>query len=199
MNRLIYSLRDSGALIIHAPSETMGFYEGAPARKRAQSAPISDPPCEFTRRPYDPKAEGPLPIDDSDSCDDLPPCPIPTKWPWTRQIAAIEIFDQDAITDSGAEVHNLLQQYGVELTLIMGVHTNMCILARPFGIRRLVGAGYKVALVRDMTDTMYNSRMRPFVSHFRGTDLVVEHIEKHWCPSITSDQIVGGEPFRFKE
>ena len=58
------------------------------------------------------------------------------------------------------------------------------------------GAG-GATLVRDMTDTMYNSRKRPFVSHFRGTDLVVEHIERYWCPTITSDQIVGGSPFRF--
>jgi alpha-L-fucosidase len=26
---------------------------------------------------------------------------------------------------------------------------------------------------------------------------VVEHIEKHWCPSITSDQLIGGKPFHF--
>lgn len=200
MDRVIRSLRDSGALIIHAPSETMAFYEGAPPRERAKTAPTSAPPCEFTRRPHDPAAEGPLPIDDTDAgCDDLPACPVNVKMPWTRQHAAIEILDADAITDSGVEVHNLLKQYGVEQVLIMGVHTNMCILARPFGIRRLVGAGHKVALVRDMTDTMYNSRKRPFVNHFRGTDLVVEHIERHWCPTITSDQIMGGEAFRFLE
>jgi type 1 glutamine amidotransferase len=36
------------------------------------------------------------------------------------------------------------------------------------------------------------------VSHSRGTELVVEHIEKYWCPSITSVDFLGGEPFRFK-
>ena len=30
----------------------------------------------------------------------------------------------------------LLLAFGAELVLMMGVHTNMCILARPFGIRR---------------------------------------------------------------
>ena len=30
-----------------------------------------------------------------------------------------------------------------------------------------------------MTDTMYNSRMWPYVSHFAGTDRIVEHIEKY--------------------
>jgi hypothetical protein len=54
-------------------------------------------------------------------------------------------------------------------------------------------------LVRDMTDTMYNSQMRPKVDHFTGTDLVVGHVERYFCPSITSVDIVGGKPFRFKE
>jgi hypothetical protein len=28
---------------------------------------------------------------------------------------------------------------------------------------------------------------------------VIEHIERHWCPSITSDQLVGGAAFRFED
>jgi type 1 glutamine amidotransferase len=52
--------------------------------------------------------------------------------------------------------------------------------------------------MRDLTDTMYNPARWPHVSHFRGTDLIVEHIEKFVCPTITSDQLLGGQPFRFK-
>jgi hypothetical protein len=74
----------------------------------------------------------------------------------------------------------------------------MCVLGRPFSIRQMVSLGKSVLLMRDMTDTMYNSRKRPFVSHFAGTDLVVEHIERYWCPSITSADFLGGAPFRFK-
>lgn len=33
---------------------------------------------------------------------------------------------------------------------------------------------------------MYNPRKAPFVSHFEGTRKIIEHIEKFWCPSITS-------------
>jgi type 1 glutamine amidotransferase len=63
----------------------------------------------------------------------------------------------------------------------------------------MAGLGKNVLLMRDMTDTMYNSRRRPYVSHFAGTGLVIEHIEKHWCPTITSADLLGGEPFRFKD
>jgi hypothetical protein len=40
-----------------------------------------------------------------------------------------------------------------------------------------------------MTDAMYDPRTRPFVSHKRGTELVIEHIEAKWCPSILSDDL----------
>jgi hypothetical protein len=36
---------------------------------------------------------------------------------------------------------------------------------------------------------MYDPREPPYVSHARGTELVIEHIEKYWCPSISSDDL----------
>jgi hypothetical protein len=59
--------------------------------------------------------------------------------------------------------------------------------------------GWDIGLVRDLADTMYNSRAWPYVNHFRGTDLIVEHIEKYVCPTVTSDQLLGGSPFHFRE
>jgi hypothetical protein len=38
-------------------------------------------------------------------------------------------------------------------------------------------------------------RQPPHVSHARGTELVIEHIEKYWCPSLLSEdllQVVSG-------
>jgi type 1 glutamine amidotransferase len=40
--------------------------------------------------------------------------------------------------------------------------------------------------------------MPPQVSHVRGTELVIEHIEKHICPTITSSDLLGGPAFRFR-
>ena len=82
--------------------------------------------------------------------------------------------------------------------MLMGVHTNMCVLGRPFGLRKLARHGKNVVLVRDLTDTMYNSRSWPYVSHFEGTDRIVEHIEKYVCPTITSTDLTGrpAVPFR---
>jgi nicotinamidase-related amidase/type 1 glutamine amidotransferase len=198
MNEVASAAREKGVLIIHCPSSCMDFYKDTQQRKLAQTAPQA-----ATRRPLeawchlDAAHEGPLPIDDSDGgCDCQPQCEQGS--PWRRQIETIEIKDGDAITDSG-EAYHLMKSRGIENVIVMGVHTNMCVLGRPFSIRQLVYQGMNVVLMRDMTDTMYNSRMAPFLPHAAGTDLVVEHIERHWCPTITSDQLIGGSPFVFAE
>jgi hypothetical protein len=53
----------------------------------------------------------------------------------------------------------------------------------------MTSLGFHVVLARDLTDAMYDPRTRPFVSHARGTELVIEHIEKMWCPSILSEDL----------
>jgi nicotinamidase-related amidase len=196
VNELAGELRRQGALIIHCPSDVVDFYRDHPGRELARQAPRIDTAVPLQDWcPRDPQREAPLPIDDSDGgCDCLPQCE--TRRAWSRQIDTIEIREDDAITDS-AEAFYLMKQRGIRNVIVAGVHTNMCVLGRPFSIRQMVRQGQNVVLVRDLTDTMYNPRMRPFVSHFTGTDLVVEHIERHWCPTITSDQILGGAPHRF--
>ena len=82
--------------------------------------------------------------------------------------------------------------------MLMGVHTNMCVLGRPFGLRNLARSGKNVVLVRDLTDTMYNSRMWPYVSHFEGTNRIIEHVEKYVAPTILSTELTGRPPFKFQ-
>ena len=186
------ALRDRGVFVVHAPSDTMKTYEGTPGRKLAQSAPTAEVPeaTTFKWNYLDPAAEGQLPIDDSDGgCDCQPQCKNHAAW--KSQHPAIHVKDGDAITDNGREVYNLFRARGIENVIVCGVHTNMCVLGRSFGIRQLTRLGFNVALVRDLTDTMYNPRMRPFVPHEKGTKLVIEHVEKHWAPTISSDQILG--------
>lgn len=196
MNQTVSALRKHGVLIIHCPSETMKFYEGTPGRKLAQSAPLAHAKTPLQGWcSLDSVKEPALPIDDSDGgCNDEPQCPQGS--PWSREIPTIQIKEGDAITDN-SEAYNLMCQRGITNVIIMGVHQNMCVLGRPFSIRQMVYQGQNVVLVRDLTDSMYNSRSKPYVDHFTGNDLVCWHIEKYWCPTISSDQIIGGKPFRF--
>jgi nicotinamidase-related amidase len=200
MNQFLQEARRQGVLVIHAPSGGMEHYKDHPARKRAQAAPKAgnlpkgvDGWC----RQIEAETKGKYPVDQADGgCDDLPPCDSKKKMD-VHQTAVLEIRDEDAISDSGVEVWNLMEERGIANVMLLGVHTNMCVLGRPFGLRNMARFGKNVALVRDLTDTMYNPRSWPNVSHFRGTELIVEHIEKYVCPTITSDQLLGGKPFRF--
>ena len=198
MNAVLEAARKKGCLIIHCPSGGVKLYANTTMRKLAADAPNVKTKIPLQGWCYlDDKHEAKLPIDDSDGgCDCLPKCSTKTKMD-RRQVAVIKMEKGDAITAS-AEAFYLMKQRGIKNVIVMGVHTNMCILGRPFSIRQMVYQGQNVVLMRDLTDTMYNPRMRPFVSHFRGTDLVIEHIEKFWCPTITSVDFEGGEPLRFK-
>ena len=196
MNALVVEARKRGALIIHCPSDTMTYYKDWPQYKLAESAPVVEAKSPLQRwRKIDLQHESPLPIDDSDGGCDCDP-PIKSYHAWSHQIDTIKIEANDAITDS-AQAYHLMRQRGIENVLVMGVHLNMCVLGRPFSIRQLCAQGLNVALVRDMTDTMYNPKSKPFVSHFTGNDLMVEHVEKFWCPTISSADILGGNEFRF--
>ena len=205
LNEVVKKLRDQGVFIIHAPSSVVDFYKNTPQRRYAQNAPFAKPPIKLSTKDRwgtkwcwpDPEFEGVLPIDDSDmgcSCKE-PKCEI--REAWTRQNKGIEILGEDAITDNGQEAFNLLSAKRIENVILCGVHLNMCVLGRPFGIRQMVKLGKNVALMRDMTDTMYNPQRPPGVDHFTGTDLVVAHVERYWCPTFTSADLTGKTPFRF--
>ncbi len=184
MNKVVNAARDRGIQIIHAPSDTLSFYLDWPQRRRMQLARVFPLPEALDIPTH------PLPIDDSDGgCDT-----DETPWyhAWTRQSKHIDIGKYDGISDNGREVYNFIEQEGIDTLLIMGVHTNMCILGRSFAIRQMTRWGKKCILVRDLTDAMYDPKDSPQVSHDAGTQLVIEHIEKYWCPTIISEDLVEG-------
>ena len=183
MDAVVKFARSKGIFVIHAPSDCMDFYKSSPARLRMKDSvkvempkPIQlpDPVC---------------PVDSSDGgCDDDPPAKFFKAW--SRQHPAIEIDEaKDGITDNGQEVYNVLAAKGIKNLLVMGVHTNMCILHRSFAIKPMSRLGIKCILIRDLTDAMYNPKMKPNVSHDEGTEKIIQFIEENWCPSMLSSDL----------
>ncbi len=181
---VLKACRDKGMTIIHCPSDCMEFYKDHAARKRMLAVKKIDPPKSKDL------PNPPLPVDDADGgCDDEKPAKQFKAW--KRQHAAIAIDDdKDYITDNGAEVFSLMAEKKIDTLIVMGVHTNMCVLNRTFAIKQMVKWGKDVYLVRDLTDAMYNPKMKPMVTHQKGTELIIEHIEQHWCPTIESPQLL---------
>ncbi len=209
LDRAIKAARKKGVLIIHAPSGTVSAYEETPQRRRAVEAPFSRAKVDIKWNHWNPEREGePLAFIRSGACGCAEPCAGwveeggQRQWkggksPWTRQIETIEIAPGDAVSDSGEEIYNLLEQRGIGNVILMGVHTNICVSGRPFGLRQMVYHGKNVVLCRDLTDAFFQSAS-PDVDQLRGTRLVVEHIERRLCPTITSASITGEPAFRFE-
>lgn len=182
MEPVLERARAAGILIIHAPSETMPYYANTPGRLLAQNAPSVTPPAERSL------LQPPLPIDDSDQGCDTPNDTVHRAW--TKENATLTIAPGDVISDQGSEIYNVLREHHIDTVFFMGVHANMCILNRTFGMRQLTKWGLRCILVRDLTDAMYNPASKPYVSHAEGVDLVVRYIEKFVGPSITSSELL---------
>jgi nicotinamidase-related amidase len=185
MDTVAKAARAKSVFVIHAPSDCMDFYKNSPARERMKGFPRAEMPKALAL------PDPPCPVDSSDGgCDDE--APVTQYKAWTRQHAAIEIDEaKDGVTDSGQEVYNLMAVKGIKNLLVMGVHTNMCVLHRSFAIKPMTRLGVKCVLVRDLTDAMYNPKMKPNVSHEEGTDRIIRFIEQNWCPTMLSKDLLG--------
>ena len=202
LDEVLSLARAKGVKIVHAPSSCMGFYKDYPGRKEAQK--YNDPKVIKKaglvdggwpdKLPSEKNAK--WPVDQSDEgCENKECKPAGV---WTRQIASLTIKDEDLITDSGTEAAGYFFKKGIKNVILTGVHTNMCVIGRPFGLRAMKALGLNVVLMRDMTDLMYNHEMWPYVDHFSGLDLMVEYIETYVCPSIVSSDLTGKKQFKFQ-
>ena len=202
LNQVVGIARSKGAMIVHAPSGTMDFYKDHPGRKLATryhnkkvASKIID---DFGAKLESEKnADWPFQISNG-GCSASPDNAKENEKVWTKEISTIDILEGDAISDSGAEIGSLFLKRGIKNVILTGVHTNMCVIGRSFGLRNMKRLGMNVVLMRDMTDTMYDSTSEPFVSHFTGNSLMHEYIEEHVCPTMVSTDITGKKQFRFQ-
>ncbi|MDR1886731.1 MAG: isochorismatase family protein [Prevotellaceae bacterium] len=196
MNEVLAIARGKGVKIVHAPSDCIDFYKDHPARKAAQKyrdskiAALAD----GNKLPSEKNAE--WPVDQSDEGCENKDCQPHRAW--SKQIESLTITDKDIISDSGAEIGAYFKKTGIKNVILVGVHTNMCVIGRSFGLRAMKRMGMNVVLMRDMTDLMYNHERAPFVDHFSGLDLMVEYIETYVCPTIVSSDFTGKKQFAFR-
>jgi nicotinamidase-related amidase len=197
MNNVVSMARDKGALIVHAPSDCMDYYKNHPGRKLAKKykSKAVEKKLGEGKLTCEPDQEWPFKLI-ADGCDDSPVCK--NRKAWTKQIDTIEILEGDVITDSGVEAESLFMKRGIKNVILLGVHTNMCVIGRSFGLRNMTRLGMNVVLMRDLTDTMYDAKSYPYVSHFTGNSLMHEYIEKFVCPTIVSIDFTDKKQFRFK-
>lgn len=198
INNVINIARGRGVTIVHAPSDCMDFYKNYPGRKLALKSKSKAAAKLLSEDflPAEKNVKWPF-VQGDEGCDDFPECQHGN--PWKRQIESIKILDEDVISDSGEEIGGLFAKRKIKNVILLGVHENMCVIGRSFGLRNMVRLGMNVVVMRDQTDVMYDHKKWPNVSHFTGNSLMTAYIEKYVCPSMLSSDITGEKQFRFSK
>jgi hypothetical protein len=174
--------RAGGIQIIHSPSGTMSFYDNCTERRRAQNCPIStywispdrfDPPLSFDGMDFE----------------------HPSEYFSSKQNSNITIKSDDIISDDGIEIINFLSWKKITHLIYVGVHSNMCILERSFGIKQMVKWGIKCLLIRDLTD-VFVAANQSAVARAEAAAITIKYIEQYWCPTtLNSDFLAAfGKP-----
>ena len=190
LNEVVKEARRRGATIIHAPSDCMEAYADHPARKRAMAVPLAATlPEDITSWCSSIPAEETVeyPIDQSDGGEDDDPAEheawaaelaargLNPRAPWKQQLATIEIdADRDFLTDRGDEVWSILEARGIDNVILTGVHVNMCVLGRPFGLRQLARNGKHVvnhAIFRYIFDIPVRKTISTLIKSHQPTKL----------------------------
>ncbi|MDR0835551.1 MAG: cysteine hydrolase, partial [Tannerella sp.] len=195
MNQVLTIARDKGVKIVHAPSDCINYYAAYPGRKEALKYKDKAIAALANGEKLPSEANAVWPVDQSDDGCENADCKPHRAW--NKQIDALTVTNEDLISDSGAEIGAYFKKKGIKNVILVGVHTNMCVIGRSFGLRAMKRMGMNVVLMRDMTDLMYNHEMAPKVNHFSGLDLMIEYIETYVCPSIVSTDFTGKKQFKF--
>lgn len=205
MNSFLSTLRAMGVKIIFCPSGTEEVYKDYPQRKAmkdysiiqsrsaAQTALFTQNLIPDITTRIDP---------DRVQCDCGLECKCDSsRKPWRDkgQIPALAIEKDDLIGMDEDNVINYLREEKYRHVFVLGVHANMCVIYRKFGLKMLKISGLSPILVRDMTDCMIPREEPPYQDHFTALDATIRFIEEQICPSMLSSEILPGSPFVFSE
>ncbi len=191
INDTLKKARAKGIQIIHMPADCMPAYANYPQRLAMKNISIH----KKKRSWYKGKGHNiflhggffPVQMSPQGGCPCEPVCK--NELVWTKQHEAIEIAENDLISDHPIEVHNYLLQNKIKNIIYVGVHANVCLLKRPLGIRKMNAEGYNCLLCRDLTDIMYSLKTPPHVTHEKALQIVLSYIEQRLCPTIDSAEI----------
>ena len=88
--------------------------------------------------------------------------------------------------DTLQEVYSICKERGLTHLIYMGVHTQVCVLGKPMGLKNLKAAGLNCILARDLTDAHPGYEPATGFTPDAHTAEVVAHFERHLAPSSTS-------------
>jgi len=182
-NELMKKIRNAGGKIIHGSSSLVDLPQYTPMRNNITCIP------EVKLIDHGMISYPPIPIDDSDGGI----CELNLEFNRKSVVmnSNIEIdYERDVISGHNKEILNYLHFHNIDLLLICGAHTNMCVLDRSYGVKNLIRFGLKTVIVRDLVDVVHNPNMLPYTNRDRTNENMSEWIEQYICPTVHSKDIV---------
>lgn len=182
-NELMKKIRNNGGKILHGSSTLVNLPEykkmrdnivGLPEAKLVDKGMVQLPP---------------IPLDDSDGGI----VEINKNYDRKKVLMNPHIemdYEKDVITGHNKEILNYLHYHNIELLLICGTHTNMCVLDRTYGVKNLIRFGFPVIIIRDLVDVVHNHAKFPYTNREETNELMSEWIEEYICPSVHSEDIL---------
>ncbi|ODT98189.1 MAG: hypothetical protein ABS79_06295 [Planctomycetes bacterium SCN 63-9] len=175
MNRVLNVARDQGMTVMLCPSDVVDNYVGWPQREKIFSMPRHTvPPLQ--------KIECPNPPNGGGCACGRERCVV--NYGWDGMHPDLAIADDDLMPDTLEDVYSICKERGLTHLIYFGVHTQVCLLGKPMGLRNLKSAGLKCILARDLTDAHPGYKPEIEFTPDKHTAEVVEHFERYLAPSV---------------
>ena len=113
-----------------------------------------------------------------------------TNYGWDGMHPDLRIAADDLMPDTLEEVYSICRERGLTHLIYFGVHTQVCLLGKPMGLRNLKAAGLKCILARDLTDAHPGYNPAKGLTPDKHTAEVVEHFERYLAPTVDMTEAV---------
>ena len=143
LNRVLTATRELGMTVMLCPSDVVDKYAGWPQREFVIAMP---------KQPVPPLAtvNCPAPPDGGGCACGAERCLV--NYGWDGMHPDLHIGRGDLMPDTLQEVWTICRDRQLTHLIYLGVHTQVCLLGKPMGLRNLKAAGLQCLLARDITD-----------------------------------------------
>lgn len=175
MNLVLDAARGMGTTVMLCPSDVVDNYVGRPQREAVFAMP---------RHPVPPliKIECPEPPNAGGCACGKERCVV--NYGWDGMHPDLVIGRDDLMPDTLEDVYSICKERGLTHLIYFGVHTQVCLLGKPMGLRNLKAAGMKCILARDLTDAHPGYNPDKGFTPDVHTAEVVEHFERFLAPTV---------------
>ena len=175
MNRCLEAARAMGIQVFLCPTDVADNYVGTPQVESLMALPrVTIPTGSEIQCPAAPDGGG-------CTCG-KERCQV--NYGWDGMHPDLVIGENDLIPNEPELLYGICQARGITHLIYLGVHTQVCLLGKSVGVRRMLQAGMKCVLARDLTDAHGRYDPAKNLTPDDFTTNVVAHFEKYLVPTV---------------